>query len=623
MLLEMEFYGNNLDIKREDFVVEDVGAMFTSLKIFNRSERQRRITVSFTADVDLRPSFRAENMKDGNDTVECKDGRIVATDGQYAMVAGSSEKAVSSFVDNKKAILAYSFDIAPDDSVFLPVLIVGESQSGAAMAQSVFNDLIHDYEKLKAEKQAYYEDKIFGGVRFNSSDENLNDAFYCAKANILMGTMDLRPYYKYPFIAAGVPVYARLFGNDFCFSSAGITAAGFGGIARSSLACITDYTRLHARAPHEVSPNGVLLGWDHVQVTPQYVAASWDYYVWTKDKEYLTAVYPLCKQIIEDVLATSDQDQDQYIEGHGLMEEREFQADWEELTSSAFMYPAFVGLSGMAEVLTKKQEETRFAEMAAAYKTNFNRDWWGVDENIWASAISSDGVRQINRFWNVTLPQKTGLADEVKGVIALDNISRNFVNDKWGMVGKSVPGEDISNAGVGLVHNNILATSAFKYGQGSLGWKLLRMTMKSPLELNQLGLFDECQPSGCSDISQLWSYAPFLESIIQGLLGVSPDGVSGDVEIYPCIPDDLSFVNIKNLGIGDATVDVGWKKANGRIEFDIRGYNLADSKIIFRIASDKSDAVRINGDKVKFKAGKYYGAPVSKTELKLPAAASK
>jgi hypothetical protein len=35
------------------------------------------------------------------------------------------------------------------------------------------------------------------------------------------------------------------------------------------------------------------------------------------------------------------------------------------------------------------------------------------------------------------------------------------------------------------------------------GWKLINLTLKAPLEMQdyQLGLFAECQPGGCSDIS--------------------------------------------------------------------------------------------------------------------------
>lgn len=88
------------------------------------------------------------------------------------------------------------------------------------------------------------------------------------------------------------------------------------------------------------------------------------------------------------------------------------------------------------------------------------------------------------------------------------------------------------------------------------------------------------------------------------------------MEIYPFIPDNLTYINIKNLTVGNETVDVGWNKKNGKIDFDIRGKNIDSSKIIFRIASNKSDAVTINGRKVAFTAEKYYGASVRKTELK-------
>jgi hypothetical protein len=89
------------------------------------------------------------------------------------------------------------------------------------------------------------------------------------------------------------------------------------------------------------------------------------------------------------------------------------------------------------------------------------------------------------------------------------------------------------------------------------------------------------------------------------------------MEIYPFIPDNLTYINIKNLTVGNETVDVGWNKKNGKIDFDIRGKNIDSSKIIFRIASDKSDAVSINGKKIEFTAEKYYGVSVGKAEISI------
>ena len=120
-----------------------------------------------------------------------------------------------------------------------------------------------------AAKQTLYHNQILSGAQFNCANSEVNAAFYSAKANVLMSTMDLRPYYVAPFMAAGFPVYTMLFGGDSSMSIPGVTAAGFSQPALDALNCITYYTQQkNGHAPHEVAANGLELGWDHVQVTP-------------------------------------------------------------------------------------------------------------------------------------------------------------------------------------------------------------------------------------------------------------------------------------------------------------------------------------------------------------------
>lgn len=139
------------------------------------------------------------------------------------------------------------------------------------------------------------------------------------------------------------------------------------------------------------------------------------------------------------------------------------------------------------------------------------------------------------------------------------------------MIGQYKEGTDHTQSGVGIVHNNICATAAFQYGNTALGWKLIQLSSKGPLHLKNspLGLFPECQPSGCSNISQLWSYATFIESIVKGLFGVEPDHSGNPVIFNLHIPKDLNHASLENIQIGNDLYSIKWKK-NKKNKLDIQ-----------------------------------------------------
>ena len=608
------FSRNEFDITREDMVVENEQAVFSVLTITNKSTKPRKIGITFTSEIEIRPSWRAEQLEDGKDVIRIVEGKIAATDNQGALFIGSNRDAKSSLIKGKTANLEYCLEILPQSTVEIPFLIAGDflSEGSCLNAKTKFYDLINKFDQLKNKKREIYENAIHEGVKFECSDKKLTNAFYCAKVNVVMGIRDSRPFHDDLFIGAGIPVYPRLFGTDFCFSAPGLISSGFTDISKRTLNSISNYTKLHLRSPHEVSSEGKLLGWDHIQVTPQFVATSWEYFVWTRDTTYLKSVYPLCEKIIDDVLKTADKDNDQYIEGHGLMEESDFKGDWEELTSSAYMYPALLSLSKMAKTLTEQEKASGYYRSAISFKERFNHDWWDNEQGVWASAITADGEKRLGNYWNITFPQKTGLADDEKGQRMMANIADKWVNNTWGMVGKYNPDEDQSNSGVGIVHNNICATAAFKYGNGDLAWKLLQLSTKGVFDIrvNQLGMFPECQPTTCGNISQLWSYGPFLETIIKGLAGINPVGINSDLEIYPFFPKELDCLSISDLKVGDNLVSFGWKRSHGKILLDIGSNKNEDLKISLRLSEDVIDQIILNGQKIDFKLQSYHGVTV-------------
>jgi hypothetical protein len=121
------------------------------------------------------------------------------------------------------------------------------------------------------------------------------------------------------------------------------------------------------------------------------------------------------------------------------------------------------------------------------------------------------------------------------------------VYDQWGFVHQRKP--KITGEGVGVVHNNVLAQTAFAYGRPDLGWRLMQLSAKAPLGERMLGAFDETLPGG-GDLVQLWSFGPFLGCMIEGLAGIRPQPGADRVDLFPQHPGTLNWFKLEDCRIG-------------------------------------------------------------------------
>ncbi|MSU33508.1 MAG: hypothetical protein EXS36_00020 [Pedosphaera sp.] len=473
-------------------------------------------------------------------------------------------------------------------------LIVGEHQDGVDAARSRFKSIVGRMSEMLARKEALYRDQILDGVKFSCSDPAMNEAFLCAKANVVMSLMDLRPGYPAPCLAAGFPIYTWLFGCDSLYSTAGVAAAGFDDGARGTLEYLLHFAGEHKQGAHEVARNGRLLGWDHIQETPQLVAVCWKHFQWTGDRNFLAKTYPVCREIISHALATADKDHDGYLEGPGLMEQAGMGP--ERIDSACQLYATFQSLAAMAEALGESGVHN-YRHRASELKRNFNRDWWNPVEKMWACSLRPDGTQTMDDFWAVVFPQQVGIADPDKAAIVLDRIQKEWVNDQWGFVHQWKP--KIAGEGVGVVHNNVLAQTAFAYGRPELGWRLLQLSAEPPLKERMLGAFDETMPGG-GDLVQLWSFGPFLECVVEGLAGIRPLPGSHRVELFPQLPRNLEWFKLQDCQIGQHRLKLEQRRIGKRITTTVT-HTLGGAPLSgrFWLSGDADANITTNGRAVK------------------------
>lgn len=553
-----DYVRNDIEFSRQDFAAEDQPALFSTLLLHNAASRCRTLLVDFSALVDLRPSWGSELPSPLGTVLDYDQGSVRASEkaaeGRWAVVFGSNRLPTQQKIVDRRATLTYLVSLRAHGDLKLRFLIVGEHEKGVAAAVSRFQALFSRGDKMLTAKRQYYRDRCLGGVRFSCSDQAVAQAFLCAKSNVLMSVMDRRPFFPSTYIAAGFPIYTWLFGCDSCYSTQGIASAGFRDEARGTLDCLLRYAAQANRAAHEVASDGRLLGFDHVQETPQLVLACCRHYLWTRDRTFLKKSFPICKAIIANILNSTNPNKDGYLEGPALMEEQGMGPI--RLESVCYLYAAYQSLAVMAEALGEPGSEEYRLE-ATLLKQRFNRDWWNPVEKMWACSLQKDHRQTMDNYWSVIFPQQVEIADNEKARIALKRICKEWVNDRWGYVAQLAP--DISGSGAGIIQNNECALTLFQYGNADLGTELLRLSAKGPLEERMLGAFDETLPGG-GDLIQLWSFGPYMEAIISGLVGIQPTAAEDEVSIFPQMPKALTHYDLRNVPIGSHKLSVAWRR---------------------------------------------------------------
>lgn len=560
-----DFRENDLHISRQDFVLDEKPALVSFLTLSNETDKARQVELRFSGSVNIRPSWESQ-LPNGPDILRYQDGLMSALDSamadKWGMVFGADRSPTGQQVNGRVGTLTYSVNLPSRGEATLRFLILGEHQAGVEAARGQFQSILSKSKERLARKEASYRDRILGGVKFDCSDKAVTDAFYCAKANVLLSEMDLRPYYPARFLATGFPVYTWLFGCDSFYSTAGVAAGGFDDAARGTLECLLHYAKQTKRGVHEVTSNGRVMGWN-IQETPQMVLACWKHFLWTRDMAFLNSAFPVCRETVADALKTADRDHDGYLEGSGLMEQSGMGDN--RIDAACYLYAAYESLAQMAEILGEKGADV-YRRQAAELKRNFNRDFWNSNQKMWACSLRDDHTQTMDNYWAVVFPQQTGIADLDKALIALNRIQHEWVNDEWGFVGQRRP-ENKSDRVFGVVfgvHDSMLALTAFDYGMTELGWKMIKLSAKAPLQERMLGAFDEVMP-GAEDIIQLWSFGPFLETVLGGLAGVRPQAQPDRVDFFPQLPGSLEWFKIAECRVGQHRVTLEHRRANGEI----------------------------------------------------------
>lgn len=427
------------------------------------------------------------------------------------------------------------------------------------------------------------------------------------------------------YIAAGIPWYVALFGRDSLITSRfSLTFNPM--VAKETLKILAKYQGKEYNPHRDEEPGKILhelrMGelarlneiphtpyYGSVDATPLWIITLYDYYMWTGDRTTLVDLWPNALQAMHWI--------DENLKRHPLgystysrtqCERGILQQGWKDSDDSimdemgivaqppvalsevqGYVYMAKIQMAKLAGVLEDRELRHRLQAEAQEFKKRFNKDFWMDDLEYCALALDRHGKPYRVISSNPGHCLESGLFYEAQANKVISRLMAADMFNGWG---------------IRTLSSNMAAYNPMSYHNGTIWPHDNALIAKGFAAMNRLdlveflfnGLFEAARhvhyrrlpelfcgfrkeegkegdppvryPVACSP--QAWSAAS-MYAIIQSMLNMNADAPKKVLTIRaPRLPQTLNMLQINGLRVGQATVDLEFRRTQKSVTVDVR-----------------------------------------------------
>ncbi len=464
--------------------------------------------------------------------------------------------------------------------------------------------VITHYEQALNECQEDYESLKCKPSQIISSNEQFNKWILRSMNDInMMISRTAQGLYPY----AGIPWYCTVFGRDGIITALEMLWME-PELARGVLEFLAT-TQAHEDVPQKDAEPGKImhemrhgemanlgevpfdLYYGSVDTTPLFIYLAGAYYERTADLEFIRNLWPHLKRALDWIELYGDRDRDGFVEYCCRSKRGLLQQGWKDSQDSifdefgnsieapialcevqAYVYGAYKAAGIMAAALGKRDEADEYREKAATLREKFEKTFWWEEMGTYVLALDRNKRPCRVSTSNAGQCLFSGIASDAHAKKVIHHLMSPELFSGWGI--RTLSTQSLRYNPMSY-HNG----SVWPHDNALIAWGMSRYHLKSPVCRIMNSFFEASiyhdlarlpelfcgftrmpdqaptlYPVACSP--QAWASASsFL--LLQSCLGLSIRALESRVYFYyPVLPESVSQIQIHNLRVGKAKLDL-------------------------------------------------------------------
>jgi glycogen debranching enzyme len=516
-------------------------------------------------------------------------------------------------------------------SQFIPIILAG-GKGKREDIKKVYENLASDPQAVYQAALSHYRDLRRNTLRVRTPVRTLNLALEWAKVsfdNLLVDNPDLGRGLVAGIGLSGTggrPGFGWFFGTDAYLNSLSLCSLGALDKAREALEFTQKWQREDGKMAHELSQAAGYIDWFknypygyiHGDTTPYYIAAFYDYFSSSGDREFLKQSWPSLQRAYEWCLTTDgngDGLMDNAKAGLGALEFGSLTGIETDIYLAAVWTRAAFGMAELARALGDEKLAARAAADHEKALKALEAKFWDAEAGQYSYAFNKDGklVKELTPWCAVPLMWHIGSAE--RAAQTLEKMSSADLATDWGiriLSSRSSLYEPL-NYNYGAVWpflTGYVAAAHYENDNCLQAYGLMAANAGHFFD-NALGHVTELF-SGALYVwpqeavaHQGFSATGFILPFVRGLLGLEADAAAKRVDFEPNFPADWSEVEVENFKIGQEAVSLKYGRSETEVRLEIGSRPGASLKMTFAPSFGlgvRVRDVRLNGLPLQFEA---------------------